>query len=206
MNTILNDAQRERYKEDIATLFVHCPEMMNRKYPRANVQQAFVFNQVKQLSDLSSEILCVGSHEDTACESLIKLGYKITPIDPVLNMDLDTFYKKSEGKKYDVVFSTSVIEHVPNDELFIDQICKLLKPNGYAVLTCDFNDGYGKNGVTHPGGDYRLYTQNDLLVRFDRILKENDCEIFGDIDYDHAPDFQFGGCIYSFASYVFKKK
>lgn len=204
MNTILDDEQREKYKADIDELFTLCPDMMNRKYLRANVQQGFVFNKVKELSTLSSDILCVGSHEDTACEGLKKTGYNVTAIDPVVNMDLDTFYKKSDGKKYDIVFSTSVIEHVPQDEPFIDQICKLLNPNGYAVLTCDFNNDYGKKAEA-PVGDFRLYTKNDLLVRFDKILKENGCEMFGEINYESPPDFNFGGCIYSFATYVFTK-
>lgn len=205
MNTILNDTQREKYKSDIQTLFSLCPQTMTRKINRANVQQGFVFNKVKELSDKSSKMLCVGSHEDTACEALIKEGYDITSIDPAINMDLNTFYSKSKEKRYNIIFSTSVIEHVENDELFIDQICKLLKPNGYGVLTCDFKDGY-KNGDPKPNEDHRLYTKDDLLIRLNTILKRNNCAIFGEIDYDHPPDFQYYEHVYSFATYVFKKE
>lgn len=206
MNIILNDSQREVYAPDIARLFELCPETMKRKIFRANVQQAYVLSTVEKLSAPESEMLCVGSYEDTACEALIKLRRKVTAIDPAINMNLDTFFKSAGEKRYDIIFSTSVIEHVPDDELFIRQICQLLCPNGCAVITCDFNDDYGKPGVSKPIEDYKLYTKNDLLVRFDKILKENSCEIWGDIDYDHAPDFHYNGSVYSFATYVFIKR
>jgi SAM-dependent methyltransferase len=204
MNTILNDAQRELHKESIDELSALCPATIARKIPRANVQQAFVLSQVKKLGTTQSEMLCVGSFEDTACESLEKLGFNIIAIDPCLNDSLESFFQKNT-KKFDVIFSTSVIEHVENDELFIDQICKLLKPEGYGVLTCDFNNDY-TIGSGKPIEDFRLYTKNDLLVRLNDILKRNDCELYGDADYDHAPDFQYGPYTYTFATYVFKKK
>ena len=48
-------------------------------------------------------------------------------------------------------------------------------------------------------------TKNDLLIRFKSILAINNCEIYGDINYDFPPDFMYAGSFYSFASYVFKK-
>lgn len=204
MNIILDDTQRETHREIIYEISVLCPETISRKIPRANIQQAFVLNKVRHFSTKDSEILCVGSYEDTACESLIRLGYNVIGIDPTLNASLEEYFKSTD-KKFDVIFSTSVIEHVENDELFIDHICKLLKPNGYGVLTCDFNNSY-KSGDGKPSEDFRLYTKNDLLVRLNKILNDNGCEMFGTIDYDGVPDFVYGIYTYSFASYVFKKK
>jgi SAM-dependent methyltransferase len=203
MNIILNDAQREKYQPVIEELFALCPETMQRKIPRANVQQAFVLDTVRRLSTPSSKLLCVGSYEDTACEALIKLGYNVVAIDPAINMSLDTFFQQADSK-FDAVFSTSVIEHVKDDEIFLDQICKLTKSNGYGVLTCDFRDDYNGN-KNKPGEDVRLYTKNDLLVRLKKILTNNHCSLHGTIDYDYPPDFHYGIYIYSFATYVFRK-
>lgn len=204
MNFILTDQKREHYKPVIEELFKLCPETMSRKIARANVQQAFVLDTVRALSTKDSELLSVGSFDDTASESLIKLGYNVKEIDPAINMDLDTFFKQSNGKLFDTILSTSVIEHVENDGLFVDQICKLLKPGGFAVLTCDFRDDY-KVGHGKPGVDYRLYTKNDLLVRFAAILTSNNCAMYGETNYDHPPDFQYESFVYSFATYVFRK-
>ena len=204
MNTILTDEQRYIYKNVIDELFQLCPETMSRKFPRANVQQAFVLDTVRKFSNKESKILSVGSFEDTASESLVKLGYQIKEIDPAINFDLNTFFLSTQ-EKYDTILSTSVIEHVENDELFIDQICKLLKIGGHAIITCDFRNDY-IIGNPKPTEDYKLYTKNDLLVRFKSILDTNNCILVGEPDYDHSPDFQYQIYWYSFATYVFKKK
>lgn len=203
MNILLNDREREIYKDSIDELFKYAPETMKRKIPRANVQQGFMLHAIKELTIKDSQILCVGAYEDTACETLIKLGYNVTIIDPTLNYDLNTFFSHS-NKKFDTVFSTSVIEHVKDDELFLNQFCKLLNINGYGILTCDFNDKY-KEGDHKPNEDCRLYTKQDLLVRLNNIIKKNNCTIIGDINYDSEPDFSYNGCIYSFATLIFRK-
>ena len=120
--------------------------MMRRKIPEANVQQAFVLDSVYKFIKMKPKpkALCVGSFEDTAAASLKMIGYHIEEIDPALNCDLETYFNLPTTTKasYDVIFSTSVIEHVPDDETFIRQIAKLLAPEGVGVLTCDYNDAY----------------------------------------------------------------
>lgn len=204
MNIILTDKQRDIYKNVINELFQLCPETMSRKIHRANVQQAFVLDTVRKLSTKNSKILSVGSYEDTASESLVKLGYNIKEIDPAINMDLNQFFNSTQ-EKYDTILSTSVIEHVENDELFIEQICQLLNNGGHAVITCDFRNDYVK-GHPKPVEDYRLYTQNDLLVRFKSILDKNGCTLTSIPDYNYPPDFQYQSYMYSFATYVFRKE
>jgi SAM-dependent methyltransferase len=204
MNIILNDTQREKYKSVIEELFVLCPDTIQRKITRANVQQAFILDIVRKLISFDSKLLCVGSFEDTACEALIKLNYNVVAIDPAINMSLDTFFQQADYK-FDIVFSTSVIEHVKDDETFLDQICKLTKSNGYGILTCDFRNDYNGN-KNKPVEDVRLYTKNDLLVRLKKVLTNNRCSLHGTIDYDHPPDFQYGIYAYSFATYMFKKQ
>lgn len=203
MNTILTDTWREFYKPIIKELFQHCPEMMARKLELANVQQAHTFAKTREFANIQSKILCVGSFEDTAAETLIELGYNVVGIDPALNMDLTTFFNQTK-EKFDVIFSTSVIEHVPNDDEFIDQICKLLAPGGYGVLTCDFRNDY-KEGDPKPGEDVKLYTKQDLLVRLYKVLIDNNCFLVGEADYDYPPDFHYGIYTYSFATYTFRK-
>jgi SAM-dependent methyltransferase len=210
MNHLLNNSERERLKPAIDELIRLCPEMMSRKIPEANVQQGFVFDTIRELVKASAsyvtdvKMLSVGCFEDTAYEGLKKIGYDIIGIDPAVNCDLTTFFEKSNPESFDFIISTSVIEHVPNDEQFIDQICKLLKKGGFAVLTCDFKDSW-KKGDPMPGEDQRLYTNYDLMVRLNDILINNQCTMIGKVDYTGEPDFDYCGHKYSFASYVFKK-
>jgi SAM-dependent methyltransferase len=202
-NKILDDNQRNIYDKSIKELHELCPITIKRKIDRANIQQAFVLKTVQQLASKNSEILCVGSYDDTASESLIKLGYDVLEIDPVINLDLHKYYTDNPDKKFDIIISTSVIEHVEDDERFVDEICKLLKPNGFGILTCDFNDSY-KIGEK-PGEDFRLYTKHDLLIRLRNILISNGCDMYGNYNYDCVPDFVYSKYIYTFATYVIQK-
>jgi SAM-dependent methyltransferase len=206
-NRILDEAARRQYQPAIAKLFKLVPVMMARKIPEANIQQAFVLDTVQKFGSIlaSPNILCVGCYEDTAAESLEILGYRITGIDPALNFDLNIFCQKPGTKKnsFNIIFSTSVIEHVEGDELFIRQITDLLAPGGVAILTCDYNDQY-KHGDSIPKEDFRLYTQKDLLERL--LPNANDCSLVDTPQWDCPnPDFVYAGCRYTFATFVFRK-
>lgn len=206
-NRILDDAARKMYKPVIDTMYELLPGMMSRKIPEANIQQAFVLDTTKRFicNYESPKILCIGSYEDTAAAALKKYGYPIDEVDPVLNYDLDTFIGKPSTIKcsYDIIFSTSVIEHVKDDELFIKQIEELLAPNGTAILTCDYKDNY-KPGDPIPQADYRLYTQKDLKERLLPLI--SDCSLVDTPHWDCPdPDFVFDNCRYTFATFVFRK-
>ena len=204
-NKILNNEEREYYKNSISRLKILCPETIKTKYSEANVQQAFVLETTEKLGSIDSEILGVGSYSDTSVESLIKLGYDVTEIDPIINYDLHSYHMMNIDKKFDIIVSTSVMEHVDNDELFIEDICKMLKEGGYGILTCDFKDDY-KIGDRLPNTNIRFYTKEDLNHRLKNILLSNDCDIYNETNYESMPDFNYDDCQYSFATYVFKKK
>ncbi len=181
--------------------------MMARKLPAANIQQAFVFDTVRRFAGNSRalNILSIGSYEDTASAGLRQLGIPIEEIDPVLNYDLDTFFNKPTTRhaSYDIVFSTSVIEHVKNDDLFVRQIADLLAKGGVAILTCDYCDSY-RPGDRIPGEDFRFYTQRDFRERF--LPQLTHCTLVDSPQWDcPSPDFEYAGCRYTFASFVFRK-
>ncbi|OGB98575.1 methyltransferase type 11 [candidate division KSB1 bacterium RBG_16_48_16] len=65
---------------------------------------------------------------------------------------------------YDFVFASHVLEHIPDDEKAICEICRILKPNGIAILpipiivekTVEYPqpNRYGHHHVRAPGTDY----------------------------------------------------
>lgn len=207
-NGVLDDEARARHAPGIVELHRLAPATMARKIARANVQQAFVMDAVKTLgSDQHDEgILCVGEFEDTACEALRALGYRIDGIDPEINCDLDSFYRSSwrPRRHYGTIFSTSVIEHVADDELFLEQISDLLAPGGVAILTLDFREDWHV-GDPKPIVDSRLYTQADLLGRLLPLLRG--CDLIDAPRWiEIAPDFDYEGSRYGFATLVFRKR
>ena len=206
-NKLLTDLDREYSQETIQLMWDLCPDIMARKFPRANVQQAFVIDTVRDLlqGKVDPLLLSVGCYEDTAYEVLRKLGWSVIGIDPYTDVDLHTYARIQYRELFDCVFATSVLEHVQNDEEFVDDMCKLIKRGGYGILTMDFNNDY-KSGDRLPYTDVRFYTTHDLRVRLADILYRNNCALAQPYDYSGTPDFEYDGCTYSFAKFVFKKE
>lgn len=209
LNGILDDRARELYASAIQKLIELAPSTMSKKIARANVQQAFVFDTVFRFikNEFSSpKMLCVGSYEDTASMALQKMGYAVEEVDPMINYYLQEYYTKPGIEKgtYDIVFSTSVIEHDPDDKSFLQCIQGLLKVNGIAVITCDYKDGW-KPGDPKPGVDARFYTKADMEKRMLSYLP--DCELVDKGEWDCPnPDFFYMNTYqYTFATFVFRK-
>lgn len=208
-NRILDNEAREIYKPVIEQMWEYSPEILKKKIPEANVQQAFVLDTAVKLSRKfnNPKFLAVGSYEDTAVQILKILGYDVSETDPVVNYDLHTFLTKPSqiGKKFDIIVSTSVIEHVPDDIQFCKDIALSLNPGGVAIITCDYNDQY-KVGDLIPKVDCRWYTQKDIK---DRIMSSiPDCKLIDEPQWDCPnPDFLLVNKYrYTFASIVFQKQ
>ena len=208
LNRILDDKARELYAPAIAKLKELAPKTASKKIARANVQQAFVFDTVyRYLSQYKNlKLLCVGCYEDTASMSLKKMGYAVEEIDPMINYYLQEYFTKPTTLKnsYDIIFSTSVIEHDPDDESFIRCISDLLAPGGVAVITCDYKDGW-KPGDPKPEVDARFYTKHDLKDRLLPLM--SNCHLVDEPQWDCPnPDFNYlGKYQYTFATFVVKK-
>ena len=208
LNRILDNSARELYEPAIRKITELVPRMIIKKIPEANVQQAFVFDTVyRYLQQYKNpKILCVGSYEDTASMSLIKMGIKIEEIDPMINYSLEEYFTKPSTIKnsYDIIFSTSVIEHDPDDESFIKCVADLLAPGGIFIMTCDYNDGW-KIGDPKPEVDARLYTKEDLFDRLLPLMAE--CGLVDNPQWGcSSPDFIYlGRYRYTFATFVVKK-
>lgn len=208
-NRILDNQARDIYADVINQLNSIFPITMSKKISEANVQQAFVLDTVYRnlINYNKPKILCVGSYEDTASMYLRKMGLNVEEIDPMINYYLQEFIDKPStvANSYDIIFSTSVIEHDPDDETFVKCINNLMSPGGIAVITCDFKDDW-RQGDLKPEVDARLYTQKDLKERL--ILQMPECDFVDTPDWNCPnPDFLFlGKYQYAFASFVVKKK
>jgi SAM-dependent methyltransferase len=208
-NRILDDNARDLYKPAIEKLFELAPKTMAKKTDRANVQQGFVFDTVYRFLSCfqSPKLLCVGSYEDTASMALIRMGFPVEEIDPMLNYYLQEFHTKPTTVKnsYQIIFSTSVIEHDPDDKTFMKCIAELLAPGGIAILTCDYKDGW-LLGQPKPEVDARFYTKKDLTERL--LSYVPDCELMDTPDWNCSdPDFEYlGKYKYTFATFTIQKR
>jgi hypothetical protein len=191
-------------------MFETCSEEMGKKISEANVQQAFVLDEILKRSSRNESILCVGCFEDTAFCNLQWLEYGIlmgidpNSVYPLQRQSLEEFYSNAQ-EKYNVVFATSVLEHVQDDETFLSYFCDLIAPGGVGILTCDFNHNY-KPGDPVPATVVRQYTPYDLGVRLKEVLDRYNCRYVDEPDWTGELDFHYQGHDYAFATMVFVKE
>lgn len=203
LNRILDDNARTELAPAINELRALCPEMSARKPDRSHVQQAWIYKMIKAYARPDEPLLCVGCYEDTAHDALVKTGYKSYGIDPCVNMSLAQFLSATCRTPlfYPVVFATSVIEHVPDDDKFIDDMASLVAPGGFLMLTCDFRTEW-EPGQSAPTTSHRFYTADRLRAIAIR-LGERGLLLFGGVDWEHgAMDFTWEAHIYAFATLI----
>jgi SAM-dependent methyltransferase len=91
---------------------------------------------------------------------LAKLRVKRSNIENVVLEDMTKSTLPSEG--FDGAISIEVIEHVPDDATFVQQISRILKPGGWLYLTTP-NGDYIKNKPPNYNPDHiRHYTRQQL--------------------------------------------
>lgn len=148
------------------------------------------------LSKNIKSILDIGCGSGTISLYLASKGYKIKGIDiskkaidasnksaeiiGLKNADFEVcdFPNKIPSGKYDLIFFSEVIEHLPNDELALQKIYKLLRPGGILFLSTPSKNaplyklGYTKK-FDREVGHLRRYTAEELQKK----LKKNGFKI-----------------------------
>jgi SAM-dependent methyltransferase len=75
--------------------------------------------------------------------------------------------------RYDGVLAVEVVEHVPDDDAFVAQLRRVVRPGGFAYLTTPNGDYVRNEGPDHNPDHLRLYGRDqlrELLGRhFDRV-------------------------------------
>jgi SAM-dependent methyltransferase len=163
-NRVLSPQDRKALEPVVQDLTVLEPDIMSRKFPLAVFQNAFNFEQVRSTIKDTDSVILIGGYEDPIGPALQRLGYHVEISDPMIDgRGLNEVWNESymTGKKWDIVISCSVLEHVEDDYLFLMQIYQILKPGGMAYLTTDFNDTW-QLGKPKPKTDVRFYTPTRL--------------------------------------------
>lgn len=205
-NKVLVDNDRIALAPTTAHMQSMWPELFRRKIPDSMVQFAFAYTIARDLFENVScpFTLSAGAYEDIVTECLKLDGYAIVDVDPHINCDLHTFAQRMPAHIFDLVISASVLEHVENDEEFLNDCCTLLRPEGYGVFTMDFKDDW-RPGQRVPYTSRRFYTTEDLTRRLPAVLAQHNCRVVGEQDYSARDTFIYDGINYSFASFIFKK-
>ncbi len=133
----------------------------------------------------ASEILCI----------LHRLGYsRLTGVD--LNPDIkympyaetikyvvsDFMHTPFENGSFDVVTSTSVIEHGFNSRALLTEITRLLRPGGYFIASFDYwPEKIDTKGTPFFGMDWKIFSKEEVLAFVDEA-GAYDLKACGDLD------------------------
>jgi SAM-dependent methyltransferase len=203
---MIKTAENAAYEKEFKLMRTEAPALVSRKIGPSLHQSAQMIGVITSVLGPGSRLLSAGSFEDVPTEVFTKAGVSVVGVDPVLNSDLHTYRMNNLDKRFDVIFSTSVIEHVQNDEEFVIDIAQMLKPGGFAFITCDFKPGY-KDGDLLPATCVRLYTKERLLHLAD-IVKQYDCKLTQKPEWDITDeelDFEWDDVKYCFMGMSFRK-
>ena len=116
-----------------------------------------------------SSVLEIGCFDGYVLHKLQKIGFDVTGCDPSIGADIgkqfgvnikkqmfnsDYFY--SQNIFFDIVISRHFIEHVVDPKTLVDDMKKVLKPEGLLIIETPNVNYYIKHGImdvfpTHPG-------------------------------------------------------
>lgn len=153
----------------------------------------YVYHHIKRIRDQKNgkklQITDFGSGVTFFPFAVAQLGCDVicTDIDPVVALDIPVAAKfiqfapgsvvgtliengqiPVESESQDIVYCVSVIEHIPNFASVIDEMVRVLKPDGQLILTVDID----LQGNFELGIDEFEHLQNLLDVHFTKELSE----------------------------------
>lgn len=202
-NRLLNKMSVGEFTREIEFFREVCPDLIAKKNKDALSQYAlflkYLVSKKIQLSEL--KILCIGSYEDLLTLTLKRLGVFVEEVDPNINFTLEEFISKptEKDKKYDIIFSISVLEHVEDDIEFLRTCEEKLSIGGVQFHTFDFLESPEFIPSTH----FRMYSRKSISL-IDTALSRS--RMYGAQDYSNARyDFFYNQLHYCFASIFFER-
>ena len=111
-----------------------------------------------------------------------------------------------ENEEFDVVTSTSVIEHGFNGTALLTEMARLLRPAGYFIASFDYwPEKIDTSGVPFFGMDWKIFSQQEVLAFIEEARNYN---LFpcGKIDLTaNEKPVDYEGRQYTFAWLVLRK-
>jgi SAM-dependent methyltransferase len=87
-------------------------------------------------------------------------------VSPLAQVKMDIHQMPFEDNRFDALFCNHVLEHVQDDRQAVREICRVLKPNGWAILQVPFFDmnletTYEDARITSPADRFEHFGQED---------------------------------------------
>lgn len=133
----------------------------------------------------------------TPCDKFEE-GYEYPKI--TKNYDLTALPEKDNS--FDLVLCSHVLEHIPNDKKALEEIYRVLKPNGKAILLVPLDkkldETYEDWTITTPEGRLEAFGQSDHVRMYGRDFQEKiesigfKVEQFSSEQFSNQEQFRYG--------------
>ena len=161
------------------------------------------------------EVLDVGPGKSAWPHIMANCGFRVTAVDQIKGYWKGSFFnrhyyivneditKPKIEKQFNLITCISVLEHIPDHKAAIKGMLKLLKPQGYLVLTFPYNEEqyidnvYKLEGAGY-GQDAPYVCQVFSRKEIDRWLKENPLKII-EQEYHEV----FSGALWTFGERIY---
>lgn len=179
-----------------------------------------IVEQIEKLQfDKNCKIIDIGCGRGWLANKLKKYG-SITAIDPIEGViefakkqykDIDfsagspnDYLKNNPNRKFDLVVSSEVLEHVINKKEFLDDIHNLLETNGHLVLTTPRKENFDKFTEIYSTNKYQPVEEWVDEQEIRSLFKESNFEV---VDYNFfSPLPNFKEDYYIYQIWTCKKK
>lgn len=162
------------------------PQIVRFESTLKDVQRPWVVKAILGTVPVGSKILEIGGGEPLVSGFLQQLGYQVTLIDPYDGTGngprqyeqfkrtypkvriLKEYFKKDAppltGETFDCIFSVSVLEHIPTEELqsLFEGVAQFLNPGGYSIHCVD-------DVVEGPTSDWHFHEVREVLALQHRL-------------------------------------
>lgn len=175
---------------------IYCNKICKREYnnPFFNsinerpIEYRFVFESLTKACP--ETVLDVGTGMSALPHLINNCGFKVTAIDNIYDywskgmfnrhyhIIHDDITMTKLDSKFDFITCISVLKHIPNYEIAVKNIFKLLKKHGYLILTFPYNEhNYFYNIYNHPKAGYgktkpyicQVFSRNELYKLLNTI-------------------------------------
>ena len=133
---------------------------------------------------------------------------KKMPFSDKINYHVGNFFEnKFQSSFFDCITSISVIEHGYNEELFFSQFSRLLKKDGYLILTFDYwEKKIETENIKMFNLDWKIFSKEEVKSMIVHASKKYNLELIGKENYDCVDTvINCASKDYTFAWMVFKK-
>ncbi len=152
-----------------------CP--LCKSSTRHRMAWLFLKHRTDLFSTSGKKMLHIGPEKqfETRLKKVPGLDYITADLNkPDVTMRMDITNIQLPNDFFDVIFCSHVLEHIPDDRKAMQELCRVLKPTGWAVIMVPLRDEktFEDHSITDPAERKRIFGEADHVRRYGLDIKD----------------------------------